>query len=181
VHEVFDAPNRPTPKTNESLQKVMMNLWPVDATAAGWAGTFVYPGAPLDAAYQWVRFTKGESCTFADPPSEPEPPPAGDPGTVYVASIALELVSRNSQVIARVTVLDGAGRPVSGASVTGAWSGVISGGDTRRDTGADGVATFYSARSKSGGEVRFCVAGVARAGSAYDPTANVETCDVVTK
>jgi endo-1,3-1,4-beta-glycanase ExoK len=182
VYAVSDSPTQPTPKTAESLQKVMMNLWPVDATAAGWAGTFVYPGQPLDAVYQWVRFTKGETCTFDDPPQETEPPPpGGDPNAMHVASIALEVVSRNSQVIARVTVLDGAGRPVSGASVTGSWTGAITGGDTRRDTGPDGVATFYSARSKNTGQVSFCVSGVTRTGSSYDTGANAETCDVVVK
>jgi beta-glucanase (GH16 family) len=181
AHAVSDSPTRPTPKANESLQKIMMNLWPVDASAAEWAGTFAYEGQPLEAVYQWVRFTKGESCTFADPPQEPEAPPAGDPTVMHVAAVEMELVSRNTQVIARVTVLDGAGRPVSGASVTGAWSGAITGGDTRRDTGGDGVATFYSARSKNSGPVSFCVSGVTRTGLSYAPTANTETCDGVVK
>ena len=181
IYAVADSPTRPTPKTSESLQKVMMNLWPVDASAAAWAGTFVYPGQPLDAVYQWVRFTKGESCTFENPPQEPAAPPPGDPSAVHVSGVALELASRNSQVIARVTVLDGAGRPVSGASVTGAWTGAITGGDTRRDTGSDGVATFYSGRSRSAGEVSFCVTGVTRSGSTYDPAANAESCDLVIK
>jgi beta-glucanase (GH16 family) len=181
IYAVSDSPTRPTPRASESLQKVMMNLWPVDASAAGWAGTFVYPGEPLDAVYQWVRFTQGESCTFENPPQEPAAPPPGDPSAMHVSAVALELASRNSQVIARVTVLDGAGRPVSGASVTGAWTGVITGGDTRRDTGSDGVATFYSARSRSAGQVSFCVTGVARSGSTYDSAANAESCDLVIK
>jgi beta-glucanase (GH16 family) len=63
VHEAVDSPaSNPTPKATESLQKIMMNVWPVDATAAGWAGSFTYPGAPLRAQYEWVRYTPGEDC-----------------------------------------------------------------------------------------------------------------------
>jgi beta-glucanase (GH16 family) len=54
-----------TPKAHESLQKIMMNAWPVDATAAGWAGTFVYPGAPLEARYEWVRYDRSVDCGFS--------------------------------------------------------------------------------------------------------------------
>lgn len=181
VYAVSDAPARPTPKASESLHKIMMNLWPVDETATGWAGTFVYPGAPLEASYDWVRFNQGESCEFGEPPQEPPPPPPGDPAAIRVAGVALALASRDAQVIARVTIVDGAGRPIAGAAVTGAWSGVITGGDTRRDTGADGVATFYSARSKTAGSVTFCVTGVTLAGSTYDPMNNGATCNTITK
>jgi beta-glucanase (GH16 family) len=54
----------PVPAANESLQKIMMNVWPVDATAAGWAGTFAYPGTPLRAQYEWVRYDASATCTF---------------------------------------------------------------------------------------------------------------------
>ncbi|HSJ05644.1 MAG TPA: family 16 glycosylhydrolase [Longimicrobiales bacterium] len=181
VYAVPNSPANPTPSAAESLQKIMMNVWPVDATASAWAGTFVYPGEPLTAEYQWVRFVRGEGCTFDNPPVEAEPPPAGDPAALLVAAVSLELTARNMQVVARVSVIDGAGRPAAGATVDGAWSGVITAGDTRRTTGTDGVATFYSARSKSSGQVTFCVTGVARAGSAYEPADNVVTCSTISK
>ena len=54
----------PVPSASDSLQKIMMNVWPVDATAVDWAGTFVYPGTPLQAQYDWVRYDSSPSCTF---------------------------------------------------------------------------------------------------------------------
>nr|BFE70671.1 beta-glucanase [Actinoplanes digitatis] len=38
-------------------QRIMMSLWPgIDADA--WLGAFSYPGAPLTARYDWVRYTR---------------------------------------------------------------------------------------------------------------------------
>lgn len=71
VDEVLDTPANPTPKAHESLQKVMMNVWPVDATAAGWAGTFAYPGEPLHARYEWVRYDPHPDCGFTYPGQSP--------------------------------------------------------------------------------------------------------------
>ncbi|NJD11503.1 MAG: glycosyl hydrolase family protein [Gemmatimonadetes bacterium] len=178
VYQVADSPEHPTPKAAESLQKIMMNLWPVDATAAAWAGTFVYPGQPLEASYQWVRFVRGEDCTLDVAPQEP-PPPSGDPGVLHVSGVALQLAARNTQAVARVTVVDGTGQPAAGTTVTGTWSGSITTGDALRETGTDGVATFYSARSRTIASVTFCVTGVTRAGSTYDATKNLATCGTV--
>lgn len=93
----------------------------------------------------------------------------------------MSLDPRGTQAIARVSVVDGLGRPVAGAAVTGAWSGVITGGDTARTTDSAGVATFYSSRSRTPGNVGFCVSGITRTGLAYDGGANLETCESITK
>jgi len=184
VYGVEDSPSDPTPKAADSLLKIMMNVWPVDSTAADWAGTFSYPGETLDGIYDWVRYVAGEDCSFEAPPdSTPYPPlpPDGDPGTVHVDGITLELNSRRTQVIARVEVRDGVGQPVSDATVTGVWSGIITGGDTSRTTGSDGIATFYSARSRSAGNVSFCVNGVTAEGAVYDSSADTESCETISK
>lgn len=61
-----------TPKATDSLHKIMMNVWPVDATASGWAGPFVYPGTPLKAQYEWVRYDAAiDSCGFTYPGQSP--------------------------------------------------------------------------------------------------------------
>jgi hypothetical protein len=159
----------------------MLNVWPVDATASGWAGEFQYPGSALHGIYDWVRYTAGEDCGFETAPEPPPPPPGGDPGQVQVADITLALNQQRSQVIARATIRDGAGAPVAGAEVGAAWSGIITGGDTRRTTGADGVAVFYSARSRNSGEVSFCVTSVSAAEHVYQPSANTESCDSISK
>jgi beta-glucanase (GH16 family) len=71
VHFVDDAETDPTPKADESLQKIMMNVWPVDETAADWAGMFYYPDAPLYGHYEWVRHIAGDDCDLAAPPDLP--------------------------------------------------------------------------------------------------------------
>ena len=181
VYFIEDNPTNPTPKATDSLQKIMMNLWPVDQSAEAWAGTFDYQ-EPLDAQYQWVRFTRGQDCAMGPPPEQPPWPPGDDdPDSLLVANITLNLVSRNTQVIARVAVVDGTGQPAVGATVKGAWSGVIINGDTSRVTDADGLATFYSARTKTVGEVEFCVIDITRVDSTYNPDAGLETCNSIEK
>ncbi len=181
VYSVFDTTGNPTPKASDSLQKIMLNLWPVDDTASGWAGAFTYPGEPLRAQYQWVRYASGEDCEITAPPSEPPPPPPGDPAKAHVLDIAMSLDARATQAISRVSVVDGLGRPVVGAAVNGTWSGLISSGDGSRNTDSSGTATFYSSRSRSSGNVTFCVDGVSLAGMTYDSGLNAETCATITK
>ncbi len=180
VYRVQDSPGNPTPKATESLQKIMVNAWPVDETAAAWAGAFSYAGVPLQAEYQWVRHIAGSDCSLDDAPTE-APPPSGGASTMSVREIALSLDSRATQVIARVNVVDGLGRPVVGAAVAGAWSGVISTGDTARTTDGTGTATFYSSRTRTVGTVKFCVTNVSAAGLAYASADNVEGCDSIAK
>jgi beta-glucanase (GH16 family) len=181
VHAVQDSAAAPIPKAAESLQKIMMNVWPVDATASAWAGTFTDPGFPLHGVYDWVRYTAGENCVIADPPVPPPPPPPGDPSVMHVSNIAMSLSKRADQVIVRISVVNGNLEPVPNAVVQGAWSGVIAGGDTKRTTDQSGTATFYSSRNQSSGLVTFCVTNVALTGMGYDPGANAEACDSINK
>ena len=182
VYSVADSAGDPIPKATDSLHKIMINLWPVDSTASSWAGTFVYPGMPLVARVDWVRYTAGEDCTMGiTPPPSPTPTPAGNPAIMHIQSIVMALVSRNSQATARVTVLDSASKPVAGATVKGQWSGLVTTGDGSKTTALDGTALFYSGRSNSPGTFTFCITGITKAGMTYDPSANVETCDSVSK
>ena len=180
VHEAFDSSSNPIPKATESLQKIMVNVWPVDETASLWAGGFTYPGQALHGVYDWVRYTAGEACVIEQPPTSP-PPPTGGASSTSVQQVSLSLDSRATQAIAKVIVVDDGGRPVSGATVQGAWSGMITTGDTSRTTDAAGLATFYSSRTRAPGEVQFCVSGVASSGLAYDPAANLMTCGAIAK
>jgi hypothetical protein len=182
VHSVISTVADPTPKTSESYHKIMINMWPVDSTASGWAGTFVYPGSPLNGNYDWVRYTQGESCTIgAVIPPTPTPNPGGDPNVMHIQSVVMALASRNTQATATVLVVDGNGNPVPGATVTGVWSGLVSTGDGSKVTGTNGKALFYSGRSSSSGTFTFCVTGVTLAGKTYNPAANVQTCGSISK
>lgn len=179
AYEVFDTTLEPTPKAEDSLQKIMMNLWAVDETAELWAGTFVYPGKPLLASYQWVRHIAGEACDLTAPPEESQPPP---PATgLRAGAVNVSLNNRATQAIAQVAVLNAEGTPAVGVTVIGEWSGLVSRGDSLSETDANGLATFYSSRFRSSGEVKFCVTELQLAGSTYDPGENLVTCDTAVK
>lgn len=158
-----------TPKVTDSLQKIMMNVWPVDSTAAGWAGTFVYPGTPLTGMYDWTKYISGENCTVSKPTD------------MHVQAITQAVTALKTQVTSKITVLDGKGQPVQSAAVTGAWSGVIKSGGTVGLTDSTGSVTLTSAKSSTAGKVTFCVSKVAAAGLTYAAGANLATCSSITK
>jgi beta-glucanase (GH16 family) len=180
VHAVVDSPNYPTPKITDSTHKIMMNMWAVDETASGWAGSFDYPGAPLTAAYDWVQFTEGEDCVIGE---DSEPPlPSPDSGDMHIASITLALASRDRQAVATVQLVDGNGEAVTAAEVQGEWSGLVTGGDSSRTTDNDGQALFYSRRNRDAtGTFTFCVTNVTKDDFVYAPAEDLETCGSVSK
>jgi hypothetical protein len=80
-----------------------------------------------------------------------------------------------------VTVVDQAGAPVSGATVTGAWSGALSRTATGV-TGSDGKVTLSTGNIKSGTSVTFAVTNITHSNFTYDQAANnVETSITLSK
>ena len=71
AYSFYDTRRTKTPKPSESYQKVMMNVWPVDETAAGWAGVFEYEGDRV-AQYAWVRYDANSGCDFTSPGEPPQ-------------------------------------------------------------------------------------------------------------
>ncbi len=84
----------------------------------------------------------------------------------------------NRYAIAVVTIKDTAGNPVSGATVSGAWSGAVS-RSVSGTTGTSGTVSFQSPSIKKSGTFIFTVTNVVKAGFVYDPSKNVETSDSV--
>jgi PKD repeat protein len=105
--------------------------------------------------------------------------------TMSVAGIAMSLrtYSRSrADALASVTVRDSNGNVVPGATVTGTWSGVVSGSASLL-TSSSGKADFRSARvtAPTGSVFTFTVTGVTLSGYTYDASKNVETSDSITR
>jgi len=105
-----------------------------------------------------------------------------DPSTTtgtqtHVHSIVL---SRSGSIIrtytATVTVRDENGNPVSGATVTGTFSGSVT-GSASGTTNSSGVATIKKTKWFGGSSFGFCVTNITHPSMTYNSSANVETCD----
>jgi subtilisin len=98
-----------------------------------------------------------------------------------VDSIALVAIksSGGSYGQAKVRITDLSGASVSGASVTGAWTGVVTGSVTAT-TDANGYATLASKKSKRSGTLTFTVKGLSKTGCVYSSGDNKVTVASVT-
>lgn len=100
-----------------------------------------------------------------------------------VSNIGMSVLANGAnrwRAVAMVTVLDSQGRVVPGASVSGTWSGLVSGSATAT-SGSTGIASFNSAQVRGSGTISFRVTGITLAGYQYDATLNTETSDSVTR
>jgi PKD repeat protein len=105
--------------------------------------------------------------------------------TMHVAGIAMSLRTfrnGNADALATVTVRDSSGNLVSGATVSGSWSGVVS-GNASVVTGSSGSADFRSRRVKApaGSVYTFTVTGITLPGIEYNATQNVETSESISR
>ena len=106
--------------------------------------------------------------------------------SLHVGNIALssETIARGRKTyyecVANVTVADYAGGPVSGAAVSGDWTGVTTSGNVGATTDGSGVATFTSPRTQARGTCTFSVNDVSLSGWTYDASRNLETTDSLT-
>jgi serine protease len=105
--------------------------------------------------------------------------PGSDP-TMVVSNIALSLASRRDRysATATVTVLDDAGNPVSGATVSAHWSGAYS-ANVSLTTGTDGKASHVTkyVRNPSSPFV-FSIDDVVKSGYIFDETNSVMSSSV---
>jgi hypothetical protein len=104
--------------------------------------------------------------------------PDGNGGKMHVLSIDLSLKSAgpNNTCKATVTIVDENGNPVEGATVTGTFSGDVSGTETGT-TDTSGVAELSIKVRYAVTTFTFCVDNVTHSSYTYDSGANVETCD----
>ena len=104
--------------------------------------------------------------------------PAGG-SAMHVDSIVCSKVAQGPKWKGRAVVVikDASGNPVSGATVTGQFTGSYN--QTRTaTTDATGTATLTTTAAVSGTVTfTFCVTDVTKSGATYNSSANVETCD----
>ncbi len=101
---------------------------------------------------------------------------------IFVNDITMSWYSpKSNYYAARATVWikDENTNNVSGATVTGNWSGATT-GSSSGSTGADGKVTLESKSIKGGGTFTFTVTNVSATGYTYNPSMNVETSDSIT-
>jgi len=87
---------------------------------------------------------------------------------------------RGTTATAKVTIVDQNGAVKSGATVSGNWSGVVSGSGSAT-TGSTGVASITSPKTTASGTFTFTVVSVSLNGYTYDSSANAVSSGSTTK
>ena len=127
-----------------------------------------------DEVPNWSEISNSPSATTKEP----------GPQTMHISAIDMSLkeAGPNVNAIATVTIVDALGNPVSGATVSGHWSGATTDTDSGV-TDSSGQVKLKSnrLRNPTSGETTFTftVGNVTKDGWTYDPRANVETSDFI--
>lgn len=92
---------------------------------------------------------------------------------VFVSGMTGMLVTSSTNKYAKVvvTVVDKNLKPISGVTVTGKWSGLVT-GSASGVTRSDGTVTFTSKQTKSSGTFTFTISNLTVSGYTYDKTLN---------
>ncbi|MGF1681270.1 family 16 glycosylhydrolase [Photobacterium minamisatsumaniensis] len=174
VYTVLNSANDPTPSTDDAAHKIMLNLWPVDNSAAGWAGSFTYPMLPIVGQFKNVSFNAGSDCEF----SSVSPPANGQ--DIQVHSLSMSLNNKSTQANATVHITNNNGEIVEGVTVLGAWSGLVNDGDQEKITDLNGDALFYSRRSRAAsGSYQFCITDLLKSGYTWQPDNGETVCSSI--
>ncbi|MEO7494165.1 MAG: PKD domain-containing protein [Massilia sp.] len=102
---------------------------------------------------------------------------------IYASNIAMSVVVQSRQqgyAQARVTVKNSAGQVVPGVTVSGNWSGIVSGARSAV-TNASGVAVIDSTATKKTGSFKFTLNGMTASGYVYDATLNAMTNNAISR
>jgi PKD repeat protein/C1A family cysteine protease len=99
--------------------------------------------------------------------------------SVEAIDMSLQSSGQTREVKAVVSIGDLSDQPFADATVTGRWSGLVSGTVTGI-TGADGTVSFISPAIQGSGSVTFSVTQITAASYTYDESLNKETQDSIT-
>jgi hypothetical protein len=98
---------------------------------------------------------------------------------IYDITMGFRKSGQNYYGQATVWIKSADGTNISGAVVSGDWSGVVS-GSSMGNTGSDGKVMLESPEKKFGGTFTFTVTNVVKTDYTYNPSLNVETSDTIT-
>ncbi|KQV85898.1 hypothetical protein ASD15_30205 [Massilia sp. Root351] len=146
--------------------------------AAGVAASHVYTAGGSYTASLKVTNSAGFSGTSAVVITATTAQPK-----VYAGGITMALVAPNRQQAyaqAKVTVKDASGNLIPNATVSGSWSGIVSGAASAV-TNASGVATINSVSSKKTGTFKFTLNGITAAGYTYDASLNAMSSNSISR
>jgi PKD repeat protein len=165
-----------------------------DGGIASWAWTFgdgttgsgatlshVYASAGTYTAQLQVTDVGGLTATKAVTITVGTPPVVMSVGDIAMTLTVAKTGTATASAV--VKVLDANGKVVSGATVTGNWSGIVSKTGATATTATTGLATFTSptAAKTARGTFTFTVTGVTRTGYSYVPASNLETSDSIVR
>lgn len=121
----------------------------------------------------------GDSITRAGFITVTEPGPSSEASVFDILVTKENLGGGNKRGVATVTIVDNNGDPVSGATVTGDFSGKTSDSGVQALTDANGQAVLNSSSARGGGEWCFEVTGVTASGLTYNSASNnvTQSCE----
>lgn len=161
-----------------SIQGYEWNFGDGSALATGQITSHIYTAAGIYSASLKVTNSSGATDTTSTTINA-----TSSQTKMFVDSIAMNLVrakNGNSYAQATVIVKDASGRVVSGANVSGLWSGLVS-ASTITSTNTSGTAVSSSPSSRKSGTFKYAVTGITVSGFAYDATLNRMTSNAITK
>ncbi len=154
-----------------------------EVTTVG-AGVESYQDTGLAASttyyYRVLAYNTGGDSAYSNEASDTTPPDGGGGTTMYVESIIVEWVASggpNQKGQATVVIKDNQGSLVSGATVSGTFSGTLSESASGTTDSAGTAVIKTGSKTRNPGSLTFCVDDVTHASLTYDPAGNVETCD----
>jgi hypothetical protein len=150
---------------------------------SGWldSPTYVDTGLQPNTLYTYRVKTCDKSVNQTETVWSTEASATTSSNEIYVYDITMGFTKLgvNYSGQATVWIKSAGGQNISGATVSGDWSGAVS-ESSMGSTGSDGKVTLESSGVKNGGTFTFTVTSVIEAGYNYNPSLNVETSDSIT-
>jgi hypothetical protein len=149
---------------------------------SGWqtSSTYVDSGLSPETQYTYRVKARDKSANYNETGWSTEASATTPSNEIYVYDIAMGFRKQGKNYFGQATVwIKGVdGTNISGAVVSGDWSGAVS-GSSMGNTGSDGKVMYESASKKNGGTFTFTVTSVVKTGYTYNPSLNVEDSDTI--